>query len=82
LTGLINPLHLERTVCSPVVSKAMLRELDRPSQAALERYRQSSRRLLDFGGFGRHPTWPTLVLAVEYDHVTPRCVHAVVANAG
>lgn len=44
LTGLINPLQLERTGVSPVFRKAMLRQLQRLTAAEIERYRQNSRR--------------------------------------
>ncbi|MFO7146241.1 alpha/beta fold hydrolase [Pseudomonas aeruginosa] len=81
LTGLINPLQLERTGVSPVFRKAMLRQLQRLTAAEIERYRQNSRRLLAFGGFERHPTCPTLVLAGEYDHFTQPWEHAVFAHA-
>ncbi|WP_410971045.1 alpha/beta fold hydrolase, partial [Salmonella sp. SAL04269] len=36
---------------------------------------------LAFGGFERHPTCPTLVLAGEYDHFTQPWEHAVFAHA-
>lgn len=65
----------------PVFRKAMLRQLQRLTAAEIERYRQNSRRLLAFGGFERHPTCPTLVLAGEYDHFTQPWEHAVFAHA-
>ena len=36
-------------------------------EAERERYRQNSRRLLDFAGFTHYPSCPTLVLAGEFD---------------
>ena len=59
----------------------MLRQLQRLSPVEQERYRQNSRRLLDFGGFTRHPDCPTLVLAGEYDHFTQPWEHAQFAAA-
>ncbi|MGV8546799.1 alpha/beta fold hydrolase, partial [Pseudomonas aeruginosa] len=56
LTGLINPLQLERTGVYPVFRQALLRQLPRLTAAEIERYRPNSRRLLSFGGFARHPT--------------------------
>ncbi len=81
LTGLINPLRLEETGISLVFRKALLRQMQRLSPQELERYRQNSRRLLDFSGFTRHPTCPTLVLAGEYDHFTQPWEHARFAAA-
>jgi hypothetical protein len=81
LTGLINPLRLEETGISLVFRKALLRQMQRLSSQDVERYRQNSRRLLDFPGFDRHPACPTLVLAGEYDHFTQPWEHAGFAAA-
>ncbi|MCP1618553.1 pimeloyl-ACP methyl ester carboxylesterase [Pseudomonas sp. SLBN-26] len=81
LTGLINPLRLERTGISPGFRKAMLRQLQRLTGAERERYRQNSRRLLDFAGFTHYPSCPTLVLAGEFDHFTQPWEHAAFAAA-
>ncbi|MGF6691183.1 pimeloyl-ACP methyl ester carboxylesterase [Metapseudomonas resinovorans] len=81
LTGLINPLRLEETGISLVFRKALLRQMQRLSPLELERYRQNSRRLLDFSGFDHHPACPTLVLAGEYDHFTQPWEHAGFAAA-
>lgn len=70
LAGLLNPLRLQETGVSPVFRKALLRQMQRLSPAEIERYRQNSRRLLDFHGFASHPHCPTLLLAGEYDHFT------------
>lgn len=70
LAGLVNPLRLRQTGVAPGFRKALLRQLQRLSPAEVERYRQNSRRLLDFQGFARHPRCPTLLLAGEYDHFT------------
>ena len=81
LTGLINPLRLNETGVSLIFRKALLRQLQRLSALDIERYRQNSRRLLDFTGFRRHPGCPTLVLAGEYDHFTQPWEHASFAAA-
>ena len=81
LTGLINPLRLDETGVSLVFRKALLRQMQRLSPQEVERYLQNSRRLLDFPGFTRHPTCPTLVLAGEYDHFTQPWEHAGFAAA-
>ncbi|AOE83390.1 alpha/beta fold hydrolase [Pseudomonas sp. TCU-HL1] len=81
LTGLINPLRLEETGISRVFRKALLRQMQRLSPQEIERYRQNSRRLLDFTGFEQHPACPTLVLAGEYDHFTQPWEHAGFAAA-
>ncbi|MGQ7956429.1 alpha/beta fold hydrolase [Pseudomonas sp. SP16.1] len=81
LSGLLNPLHLDDTGVAPVFRKALLRQLQRLSPAEVERYRQNSRRLLDFQGFRRHPQCPTLVLAGEHDHFTQPWEHAHFAAA-
>lgn len=81
LIGLINPLRLDATGITPGFRKAMLRQLQRLSPVEQERYRQNSRRLLDFGGFAQHPRCPTLVLAGEYDHFTQPWEHALFAAA-
>lgn len=70
LAGLLNPLRLRETGVAPVFRKALLRQMQRLSPAEIERYRQNSRRLLDFQGFASHPRCPTLLLAGEYDHFT------------
>lgn len=81
LTGLINPLRLEETSVSLVFRKALLRQMQRLSPQEVERYRQNSRRLLNFSGFEQHPECPTLVLAGEYDHFTQPWEHAGFAAA-
>ncbi|NQD96112.1 alpha/beta hydrolase, partial [Pseudomonas sp. CrR25] len=81
LTGLLNPLHLQQTGISPVFRKALLRQMQRLAPREVERYRQNSRRLLDFPGFVTHPSCPTLVLAGEYDHFTQPWEHAHFAAA-
>lgn len=81
LTGLLNPLRLQQTGVSPVFRKALLRQIQRLSPSDAERYRQNSQRLLDFQGFTRHPSCPTLVLAGEHDHFTQPWEHAQFAAA-
>ncbi|MFZ6047500.1 alpha/beta fold hydrolase [Pseudomonas sp. CR3202] len=81
LTGLVNPLRLEETGVPQAFRKSLLRQMHRLSPQEVERYRQNSRRLLDFTGFDRHPACPTLVLAGEYDHFTQPWEHAGFAAA-
>ncbi|UVE17196.1 alpha/beta hydrolase [Pseudomonas sp. LS44] len=81
LTGLLNPLHSEATGVSPLFRKVLLRQLQRLGPTEIERYRQNSRRLLDFSGFAQHPQCPTLVLAGEHDHFTQPWEHAQFAAA-
>ncbi len=81
LTSLINPLRLAETGVSQTFRMALLRQMQRLSPQETERYRQNSRRLLDFTGFDRHPYCPTLVLAGEYDHFTQPWEHAGFASA-
>lgn len=50
--------------------QALLRQMQRLSPTEIERYRQNTQRLLNFHGFERYPTCPTLLLAGEHDHFT------------
>lgn len=81
LTGLLNPLQLHDTGVSPVFRKALLRQMQRLSPTEIERYRQNTQRLLNFHGFERYPTCPTLLLAGEHDHFTQPWEHASFAAA-
>ncbi|AYC34430.1 alpha/beta hydrolase [Pseudomonas cavernae] len=81
LSGLLNPLRAAEVGIATVFRKALLRQLQRLSPAEIERYRQNSRRLLDFPGFSRHPACPTLVLAGSHDHFTQPWEHAHFAAA-
>ncbi len=81
VTGLLNPTRSQETGVAPVFRKALLRQLQRLSASDIERYRQNSRRLLDFTGFRDHPVCPTLILAGEYDHFTQPWEHTQFASA-
>jgi pimeloyl-ACP methyl ester carboxylesterase len=81
MTSLLNPLRHEQIGVAPVFRKALLRQIQRLSATDIERYQQNSQRLLNFRGFNRHPSCPTLVLAGEYDHFTQPWEHAHFAAA-
>lgn len=81
LTGLLNPLQQHDTGVSPVFRKALLRQMQRLSPAEVERYQQNTQRLLNFNGFERYPSCPTLLLAGEHDHFTQPWEHARFAAA-
>lgn len=81
VTGLLNPTRSQETGVAPVFRKALLRQLQRLTASDIERYRQNSRRLLDFNGFRDHPVCPTLILAGEYDHFTQPWEHSQFASA-
>ena len=80
LNGLINPLHCEKTGVSTVFRRALLRQIQRLSAEDILRYRQNSRRLLDFKGFASYPNCPTLILAGQYDHFTQPWEHSLFAQ--
>ncbi|MBX9913005.1 MAG: alpha/beta hydrolase [Pseudomonadaceae bacterium] len=81
LTGLINPLQLHDTGVSPAFRKTLLRHMQRLNPAEIERYQQNTQRLLNFSGFERYPSCPTLLLAGEHDHFTQPWEHAHFAAA-
>ena len=81
LTGLLNPLQQHDTGVSPVFRKALLRQMQRLSPDEITRYQQNTQRLLDFSGFERYPSCPTLLLAGEHDHFTQPWEHASFAAA-
>jgi pimeloyl-ACP methyl ester carboxylesterase len=81
LTGLLNPLQQHDTGVSPAFRKALLRQMQRLNPAEIERYQQNTQRLLNFSGFARYPSCPTLLLAGEHDHFTQPWEHARFAAA-
>ena len=81
LTGLLNPLQQHDTGVSAGFRKALLRQMQRLNPAEIERYQQNTQRLLNFSGFARYPSCPTLLLAGEHDHFTQPWEHARFAAA-
>lgn len=81
LTGLLNPMQQHDTGVSAGFRKALLRQMQRLNPAEIERYQQNTQRLLNFNGFTRYPSCPTLLLTGEHDHFTQPWEHARFAAA-
>lgn len=70
VSNLINHNRMPETEIGQTYRRLLFRQVARLNDNEQKRYAQNTQRLLDFTGFQKYPTCPTLVATGEYDNFT------------